>query len=108
MYTKWKANGFNENELTEKAFLDRLVKPRQRSVRYTRLYQKYDGKCSYCDRGVSFRKGTQDHVVPVSRGGSGGVSNIVLACERCNKVKSDTLLGDKVNLTKRAQKIFYL
>lgn len=45
--------------------------------------------CFYC--GVS-NKITLDHVVPISRGGSNGIGNIVPACITCNTTKKDRFI----------------
>lgn len=48
------------------------------------------GKCYYC--GVKVGDGYHvDHVVPLSRGGSNGPENIVIACPSCNSRKHDKL-----------------
>jgi hypothetical protein len=49
--------------------------------------------CHYCKRPVG-AGGMKDHYVPVSRGGSDGIDNIVLACWDCNSVKSDMMPDD--------------
>jgi 5-methylcytosine-specific restriction endonuclease McrA len=49
-------------------------------------YKRQKGKCYYC----SIKLGKEyhaDHVVPLSRGGSNDISNIVLACPFCNESK---------------------
>lgn len=49
------------------------------------LLEKWKRKCSYCGKmGCPLEI---EHVVPRSRGGSNRVSNLVLACEGCNKKK---------------------
>lgn len=45
----------------------------------------YGNKCAYC--GLKTRKLTQDHVIPVSRGGAYTAANIVPACGKCNSAK---------------------
>lgn len=47
----------------------------------------YGNRCAYC--GKKTRKLTQDHVIPVSRGGFHTASNIVPACQSCNSRKHD-------------------
>jgi len=47
-----------------------------------------NGLCYYCERPVDIG-GVKDHIVPVSRGGSDGIDNVVLACWDCNDAKRD-------------------
>lgn len=42
---------------------------------------EYDGKCAYCS---CAGKMTRQHVVPISKGGSNSIENIVPACLGCN------------------------
>jgi len=51
----------------------------------------YDYRCAYCGR----RGGrlTRDHVLPLARGGTDYIANIVPACRACNGLKGDRLLG---------------
>lgn len=55
-----------------------------------RQYKAQRGKCYYCHIkvGESYHV---DHVVPLSRGGSNGPENIVIACVTCNTSKHDRL-----------------
>ena len=46
-----------------------------------------EGKCSYCMVPLSLESATMDHVVPLSRGGKTTMSNILVACKRCNTHK---------------------
>lgn len=53
-------------------------------------YQSQRGRCYYCGE----RVGTAyhvDHVIPLSRGGSNGPENIVIACPACNLSKNDKM-----------------
>lgn len=45
------------------------------------------GKCYYCNKSVSPKELTMDHIVPVIRGGKSQKSNIVAACKDCNNRK---------------------
>jgi 5-methylcytosine-specific restriction endonuclease McrA len=45
----------------------------------------YKQKCFYCNG----PGGTIDHVIPLSRGGSHGIGNLVAACLSCNSRKKD-------------------
>jgi len=48
---------------------------------------KAKGKCFYC--GGKFSKLTVDHVVPIAKGGSHTLDNLVFACHACNSEKRD-------------------
>jgi 5-methylcytosine-specific restriction endonuclease McrA len=49
-------------------------------------YEYQKGKCYYCQVRVG-DKFHVDHVIPLSRGGSNGPENIVIACPHCNLSK---------------------
>ncbi|MEV7341607.1 RNA-guided endonuclease IscB [Streptomyces sp. NPDC093544] len=52
------------------------------------LHAKWNRACAYCDAtGVPLNI---DHLRPRSRGGSGRISNLVLACVPCNQAKGST------------------
>lgn len=42
--------------------------------------------CAYCGSAHSL---TVDHIVPRSKGGTGSLTNLTRACQRCNRFKSD-------------------
>lgn len=48
--------------------------------------------CHWCQAPFgSFEETTADHVVPLSKGGSNGDDNIVLACDACNQARGNTV-----------------
>ena len=51
------------------------------------LLQKWKWKCAYCGRGS--RPLEVEHIIPTSRGGSDRVSNLTLACRKCNLQKGN-------------------
>lgn len=51
---------------------------------WTAVYESFRGRCAYCN-GAQAR--TIDHVIPLSRGGSHDVENVVPACRVCNAHK---------------------
>lgn len=53
-----------------------------------RVWQAYGGQCAECGD-TNYLE--YDHIIPVSRGGSNGESNVQLLCRRCNLKKSDTI-----------------
>jgi 5-methylcytosine-specific restriction endonuclease McrA len=52
-------------------------------------------KCYYCSAKFKMKDNNYiyhiDHVIPVAKGGSNDMSNIVLACPKCNQTKNDRL-----------------
>lgn len=65
-----------------------------------RVRKRDNHTCQYCGKKVmrdpkrSADKMVIDHVVPVSRGGSDKLSNLVIACLPCDKIKSDSTLEE--------------
>lgn len=65
---------------------------RSRRKIYKRLAGFYGDCCYYCQRqffGFGKRQRTIDHLTPLSRAGTNELSNLVLACSRCNHLKGD-------------------
>jgi 5-methylcytosine-specific restriction endonuclease McrA len=56
------------------------------------------GVCQYCSRRP--RKPTVDHMQPVSLGGTNDMSNLVVACRRCNSIKCNRMPLDLFNWPK--------
>ena len=48
-------------------------------------------RCVYCAQALDFETATLDHVYPLAHGGVHHPGNVVLACHRCNQLKSDSL-----------------
>lgn len=55
---------------------------------FKELCEAVDYYCSYCHK--KFDKLTADHIVPLLRGGSNDISNIIPACMSCNAAKGAT------------------
>lgn len=58
-----------------------------------RLFIKMDRRCAYCEQPVDGLP-DPDHVVPLSRGGSNSMTNILPCCSPCNSDKRDLLLAE--------------
>ncbi|MBO4286970.1 MAG: HNH endonuclease [Kiritimatiellae bacterium] len=60
-----------------------------RQLRQTEWWRQQlrNGVCHYCGRKVGEANLTMDHVIPVARGGRSVRSNVVPACDACNKKK---------------------
>ena len=55
------------------------------------LFYRDHGMCAYCQRKLSLKELTCDHVVPKSKGGAFVWDNIVAACPPCNTQKGDQM-----------------
>ncbi len=94
-----RANGwFNQRQYyyakrTSTTKSQRLTKAQWEEILLTHHYS-----CAYC--GVS-GKMTQDHIIPISRGGSHIRDNVVPACLRCNQLKSDKPVTEFLERLKR-------
>lgn len=58
-------------------------------------------RCFYCGRTCGGRGGralTRDHKVPINRGGSDSILNIVVACRLCNSIKGDLTIDELMAL----------
>ena len=58
-----------------------------------RILLDLDRRCAYCDELVDGEP-DPDHVVPLSRGGSNSITNILPCCRLCNSDKRDLLLSE--------------
>ena len=56
---------------------------------WRRLCQRYSNACAYCGRAGKL---TQDHIIPVTRGGGYSIGNLLPACQPCNSSKRNKLL----------------
>jgi 5-methylcytosine-specific restriction endonuclease McrA len=56
-------------------------------------YEMQKGLCAYCDCALNGIYHI-DHVVPISRGGSNSIENIVLSCPQCNLSKGAKTLSE--------------
>jgi len=55
------------------------------------VYENGHGICAICGKPVDINDFTIDHIVPISRGGSNNPDNLQIACEDCNKLKSNRM-----------------
>ena len=58
---------------------------------WERRKAEYGYRCAYC--GKEGLKLTEDHVIPVSKGGMDTIDNIVPACKPCNSRKHNKIIG---------------
>lgn len=55
------------------------------------IFRRCKGECFYCGTLILEDEFSVDHVMPLSRGGSNLLQNLVAACVRCNNRKGDRL-----------------
>lgn len=58
-----------------------------------RLFLLFDRRCAYCEQPIDGQL-DPDHVIPLSRGGSNSLTNILPACHPCNGDKRNLLLHE--------------
>ena len=59
------------------------------AIEWRELLETYHSKCTYC--GKRSKELTVDHIIPLVKGGTNYIDNIVPACGRCNSSKKDAL-----------------
>ena len=75
--------------------------------RLEELFKTHRARCFYCGVRVWRKKqagepkGTIDHVIPLSKGGGNGKSNLVLACHACNQEKGSMMPGEFVAMKRK-------
>ena len=57
------------------------------------VFLALDRRCAYCEQPIDGQP-EPDHVVPLSRGGSNSLTNILPCCQGCNADKRDLLLAE--------------
>lgn len=64
---------------------------------WQQILDKFENKCAYCKIALNEltpRDRTQDHVIPLVKGGPHSPDNVVPACRRCNLKKNSTSVED--------------
>lgn len=72
---------------TEKDYLFHLVttSPQEAKNLWRKSIKTKWGECAYCGSKENL---TIDHIVPRSKGGNNHITNVLCACEKCNKSKA--------------------
>jgi 5-methylcytosine-specific restriction endonuclease McrA len=76
-------------------FKSKIRRARHYTAQGTHTYEQwlsrveyFDWLCVYCKKELGLTTLTQDHKIPLSRGGSNWPANLVPACKSCNSAKS--------------------
>lgn len=75
-----------------KALIDSQSQPRITNAEWQSLIDVWENKCAYCE--VFVDNPTQDHIVPLIKGGQHTMDNILPACTSCNLSKGSKDLGE--------------
>lgn len=59
------------------------------SVSRYMLYKRDNGRCAYCEKEITQREATIDHILPRAQGGKTVWENVALACKKCNSKKDN-------------------
>ncbi|MEK4085143.1 HNH endonuclease [Psychrobacillus sp. FSL K6-1415] len=64
------------------------------------IFELFEGRCAYCYVEETAETGTHhlEHVIPLIKGGRHHKSNLVIACDKCNRVKGDRTLTEFFNM----------
>ena len=62
---------------------DRMIKGKLR----VEVYKKYNCKCAYCGKKISYDEFHTDHIIPKYKGGRNDIENLNPSCHTCNCVK---------------------
>ena len=61
---------------------------------FTSTCEEFSWCCCYCGKSVTEKTVTIDHAVPISKGGSNYIENLLPACRKCNSSKNASELFD--------------
>ena len=65
--------------------------PYHNNSEWEKLLRRHNGKCAYCGERPAEHK---DHIIPISKGGTDAIGNILPACRECNLSKGNKLLAE--------------
>jgi 5-methylcytosine-specific restriction endonuclease McrA len=63
-----------------------------------KVFKKYDGQCAYCGCSISIKSFNVDHLIPIQKGGSDEMENLMPSCRSCNSWKAAWLIEDFRNV----------
>jgi NAD-dependent SIR2 family protein deacetylase len=55
------------------------------------IFEYHDFRCVFCNNQFPYEELTRDHIIPVSRDGEIGWTNIVPSCHKCNQDKDNNI-----------------
>lgn len=85
-YTTEEGRSYKRRKFHERKSAELLVESSLTDEEWLNTVKFFDGRCAYCGKS---KKLTQDHIVPVSKGGGYTKNNIIPCCGSCNSSKQD-------------------
>lgn len=69
------------------------------------VYERDNFTCQYCGLHADEGELQIDHIIPVSRGGTNNINNLVTSCSACNKKKGAKLMkmGEKIRALRKGK-----
>ena len=75
-------------------------------IRRIKIMEDQDYRCIYCTQKVKLERCNIDHLIPLGKGGADVRTNWVVACEYCNRIKSNLRLDQLESKWKWMLKFF--
>lgn len=90
-YKKWVANNRDKRAFSQRirSYLKRNNKGKHTLEEWEELKKRCEYTCQKCGKKEPEIKLTEDHIIPLSKGGSNDIKNIQPLCESCNSAKRD-------------------
>lgn len=88
---RWKAENRARCSSLQAARRGRLSGPGWTQDEWNDLLTEWNHRCAYCGADGPLEA---DHVAPVSRGGRHDITNILPACQTCNRTKANRYVGE--------------
>ena len=74
------------------------------------VYDKLNGKCGYCGKGITYKEMQVDHISPKWMGVDNSLTNLMPSCRRCNHYKRqkglEAFREAMITLHERVKKIY--
>ena len=70
---------------------------KRKKLNYTerqKIYDKCHGHCAYCGCKMEYKDMQVDHIIPLHRGGTDTMGNMLPACRSCNHYKATLTAGE--------------
>jgi 5-methylcytosine-specific restriction endonuclease McrA len=85
----------NPNIIMEKSRRRRIVKLNAigsfTEIEFLEKLKEYNYKCYWCGKKMNKKEITRDHYIPLTKGGTDYIDNIVPCCCSCNCIKKDRM-----------------